>query len=246
MNLGQIWAETGRLLSDPNNDRWSQSVLTSRVNIIQTEMQGITNAVKTPETLTPTADTRTISVDADTMNIIRASKTLSSGEIRPFDGIAREKLDFLYPDWQQWNEGEPLFWFYDATNQQINLVPIPNSTNAITNGITVWESRKPADLSASTDVPFDSNNQLIPYHIGICHGVTALCYMDNGTPESLAKARFHRSGSMKDPGEYEKILGRLMAEFDTPEAVPNNILFRPQGGRVGSWWVPSKSNPIPW
>ena len=163
MNLSQIQAECGRLLGDPQNDRWSAATLLTRINLIQTEVQGYTSAVKTDESLTPVAGTATISVNADTMNIIRATKTLSDGvTVKPFPGINREELDFLYPDWKQWQQGEPLYWFYDATDQQINLVPTPDSANAISSGITVWESRKPADLSASTDTPFDSNNQMIP------------------------------------------------------------------------------------
>ncbi len=245
MNLSQLQAECGRLLGDPNNDRWSASVLTSRINEVQTEIQGLTNAVKTSESLTPVAATRTISLDADTMDIIRASKTLVDGSIRPLQGIEREGLDFLYPDWQQWSDGEPRYFVYDASNQQINLIPKPSAVNAIANGITVWESRKPADLSSASDIPFDSNNQMIPYHMAIVHGVVALCFADDGTPESLGKAMYHRSGNMLKPGQFENHLGRIMSEFDVPEAVPSRILFRPQGGRLGAWGVPSKSYPLP-
>lgn len=244
MNLTGIQAECGRLLGDPSNSRWTTDILTTRANLAQTEIQGQTNAVKTAESVTPVASTRTISLNANTMDVVRASKTLTSGSIRPFLGISREQLDFLYPDWQQWTDGEPRFWFYDATNQQVNLVPKPDSGNAITNGMTFWESRKPTDLALSTDVPFDSNNQMIPYHMAIVHWVVAHCFMDDGTPEALGKAKFHKSGNMRNPGEYEKELGRIMAEFDVPEIVPARIMYSPQGGRIGSWLTPSKSNPL--
>lgn len=247
MNLLSLQQECGRLLSDPQNDRWSASLLTTRINLAAAEIQGLTNAVKTSEAVTPVASTRTISVNANTMNILRATKTLSDGTtIRPFPGKNVEELDYLYPDWQQWQTGEPLYWFFDATNQQINLVPKPDAANAITNGITMWESRKPADLSTSTDIPFDSNTAMIPYHYSIVHWVVAHCWMDNGDPESLAKATFHRSGSMLRPGQYELEIGRILAEFDIEEAIPEQILWKPQGGRVGGWSFPSKSNPIPW
>lgn len=246
MNLSQIQAESGRLLNDPVFSRWTTDILLTRINFAQTEIQGFTNAVKTSESLTPVAGTATISLNANTIDIIRVNKTLTDGSIRPLEGINREELDFRYPDWRQWQPGEPLFYFYDATNQQINLIPTPNSVNAITNGITVWESRKPADLVDPTDIPFDSNNQMVPYHIAICHWVVAQCWMDDGTPESLAKAHFHKSGSMLKPGEYEKQLGRIAAEFDAPENVQTQILWTPQGGRAGGWGFPSKSNPLPW
>ncbi len=244
MNLSQIWAECGRLLNDPNNQRWTTDVLTTRANLAQVEIQGYTNAVKTTESLTPVAGTRTISVNASTMDIVRASKTQFNGAIKPFTGISREELDFRYPDWQQWTQGEPLYWFYDATNQQLNLVPTPDATNAITNGITAWESRKPADLVNSTDIPFDSNNQMIPYHIAICYWVVAECWMDDGTPEALAKSTFFKTGNMLRPGQYEYELGRIMAEFDVPEDVQGQLLWRPEGGRVGTWALPNKANPL--
>ncbi len=246
MILSDIWAEAGRLLNDPFNTRWTTDVITARANFAQTEIQGLTNAVKTPETLTPVAGVRTISLNAGTMDIVRATKTLFNGAIRPFNGINVQELDFRYPDWQQWENGEPQFWYYDATNQQINLVPKPDATNAITNGITAWESRKPAALVNSTDVPFDSNNQMIPYHIAIVYWVVAECWMDDGTPEALGKSKFFKSGQMLKPGQYEMEIGRIMSEFDIAEAIPEQILWQPEGGRNGAWWVPSKGNPLPW
>lgn len=245
MILSAIWAEAGRLLNDPLNQRWTTDVLTARANIGQVKIQGYTNAVKTPETLTAVASIATVSLNANTMNIVRATKTLFNGSIKPFNGITREELDFRYPDWKQWQPGEPMFWFYDATNQQINLVPIPDATNAITNGLTVWESRKPADLVNSTDIPFDSNNQMLPYHICLVYWIVAECWADDGTPEALGKAKFFMSGSMLRPGKYEEEIGRILEEFDVPEVIPEQILWQPQGGRTGSWGFPNKSNPLP-
>lgn len=244
MILSEIWAECGRLLNDPNNQRWTTDVLTFRANLAQTEIQGYTDAVKTAENLTPTAGTGTISVNSNTMDIVRANKTTVDGSIKPLKAINREELDFRYPDWRQWQPGEPQFYFYDATNQQIALVPAPDANNAITNGIGLWESRKPADLSNSYDIPFDSNSQMIPYHPAICHWIVAQCWMDDGTPEALGKAKFHKSGSMLHPGEYEKQLGRIMAEFDVAEDVQTQILWQPEGGRAGGWGFPSKSMPL--
>lgn len=243
MNLSDLWAEIGRLLSDPNNDRWPTAILTTRINLAQTEIEGYTNAVKTSETLTPVANQATLSVNSNTMDIIRATKTLTTGDVVPFNGISREQLDYLYPTWKQWTAGEPIVWWWDGSNQQINLCPVPDASNAIANGITVWEIRKPADLVASIDTPFDSNNGMIPYHLAICHWVVAYCLMDNGTPESLTKAKFHKSGSLQSPGEYEKQLMRIMEKFDAPEAIPDRILWKPEGGRTGSWG-PSKAFPL--
>lgn len=244
MILSELWSEVGRLLNDPFNTRWTTDVITARANIGQQKIQGYTNAVKTAESLTPVAGVATLSLNAKTMDIVRATKTLTNGSIKPFEGITREELDFRYPDWKQYSNGEPLYWFYDATNQQINMVPPPDASNAISNGITIWESRKPADLSLSTDIPFDSNNQMIPYHICLVYWVAAECWMDDGTPEALGKSKFFMSGSMLSPGKYEGEISRILEEFDVPETIPETILWQPEGGRIGTWHYPSKGQPL--
>jgi len=245
MNLSELHAEIGRLLNDPNNQRWSTDVLTTRINYAQTEVQGYTSAVKVTESLTPTSGSAPVTVDPTVMNIIRASIALPDGTGKPLEGITREELDYLYPNWRQIPSGEPFWFWYNPTNQTINLVPPCDDAHAISGAITLYESRVPADLVNSTDIPFDSNNQMIPYHMSIVHWVVAQCWMDDGTPEALAKAKFHKSGSMLHPGEYEKQLGRIMAEFDAPEAVPSHVMWKPQGARLGNLLVPTKSNPLP-
>lgn len=245
MQLQDIWAECGRLLNDPNNDRWSTSVLTTRANLAQTDVQGQTKALKTAANNTPVAGTSELQLNVNCMNVIRATITRVNGSIFPFPGITRDELEFRYPDWQQWGAGEPKLWWFDAVPGKMNLVPIPDAANAISNGIKTWEVRKPADMVNPTDTPFDGSVSIIPYHIAIVHWVVAYCWMDDGTPESLAKAKFHKSGSMLSPGEYEKVLGRIMAEFDDEDAVPESILWRPEGARVGGWLVPTKSDPLP-
>lgn len=241
MNLTTLSDEIGRLLSDVTHDRWSQSTLTTRINLAQTEIQGATKAVKTIESSIST--TSPVTLNANTMDIMRVILVNSDGSTKELTGITLEELIYLYPDFGSWGMGEPLFYLYDATTQSLNFEPSPSSSWPT---VTVSEIRKPSDLSASTDIPFDSNNQMIPYHLSIVHWVVAQCFMDDGTPESLAKAKFHKSGSMLRPGEYEKQLGRIMAEFDTPTNIPSHILYKPTGGRINGWVGPSKASPLGW
>lgn len=243
MQLTDIWAECGRLLNDPDNTRWTQAVITARVNQAVTIIQNYANSVKVVETLTPTANTQTVNLNSRTMDITRVVIVRSDGTRVPITGTTKYDLDFDYPNWENLDAGAPQTWFYDATNQQINLIPTPDSNNAITNGLEVTEVRTPADVSSSSDIPFDSNNQMVPYHMAIVHWVVAQCWLDDGTPEALSKSKFHRSSSLDKPGEYEVHLKRLLANFDVPEDAPTRIKFQPQGGRIGGWG-PTKSNPL--
>lgn len=244
MNLTELQDEIGRLIGDPNHDRWTRDVLTSRINIIQTNILGYTNAVKVPEELTPVAGTSEVAVDSNTMDIIRVYIQRTNGSWFKLRGFLRDQLDYENPNWQQLEDGEPTAYFWDGTNQEINLVPAPDAANAITNGLKVWEVRKPADLASSTDIPFDSNNAMIPYHMAIAFGVASLCIMDDNTPEAMQKSRFHRSGLMDRPGNFERELKRINARFDSPEDIPARILWMPQGGRLSRGFTRSKSYPL--
>lgn len=244
MDVSSLYSEIGKLLGDPNNDRWSQATLLTRMNLAATKILVLTNSVKTLETLTPTASTNEVQLDTDVIDIIRVHIKNSSGEWKPLDGIFREQLDFDDPDWQQRDDGEPVRWAWDGTNQQIILVPAPSSEWAQTNGLRVWEIQKPADMSSSSDVPFSSNAAMIPYHMAIAYWTAAQCFMDDGTPEALAKSRFHRSEMMARPGNFEREIMSINAKFDAPEGIPARILWRPEGGRATKSGFITKSNPL--
>ena len=209
----------------------------------QIAVQAYTNAVKTKETLTPVAATATVSLDSDVMDIIRVDIQRTSGDWVKLRGYLRDQLDFEFPNWQQEDDGEPKLYWWDGTNQQINLVPAPDSANAISSGLRVWEVQKPADMDDSADVPFSSNAAMIPYHMAIAHWTVAQCWLDDATPEAIAKSKTHRSGVLLRPGLFELEIKKILAKFDVPEDIPARILWRPQGGRVGSSGM-SKTNPL--
>lgn len=243
MNLSDLYVECGRLLNDASNDRWPQTVLLSRINDAQRVIQGFTKAIKQDTTYTVTANTQAVTLNSRTMDVLRVEITRQNGDIFALQGTTKDDLDFSYPNWRNLDSGEPKTWFYDATNQQLNLVPKPDSNSVVTNGLNVTSIYTPTDLASSTDIPFDSNNQLVPYHDAIVHYVVGKCWQDDGTPEALGKAKFHMSGSMSKPGEFELEIQRILGEFDNP-LVPANIKFAPQGGRLGGVSYPSKSNPL--
>lgn len=234
MDVSAMYGESGRLLNDPNNDRWSQAVLLSRFNLAQVAVLAYTNSVKTLEQLTPVAANPEVQLDTDVMDLIRVDIVRSDGNIFKLKGIFRDELDFYYPNWQNSNDGEPITYWWDGTNQKINLIPAPDAANAITNGLRVWELQKPTDLSASSDVPFGSNTAMIPYHLSIVHWAVAQCWMDDATPESLAKSKFHRSGLMDRPGQFELEIKKILAKFDVPADIPARIKWKPQGGRASN------------
>ena len=242
MDVSDFYSEIGRKLNDVNNERWSQAIILERLNRSMTRVLALTNAVKTLETLTPVAGTETVSLDADVMDIVRVHIKNSSGEWKPLQGILKDQLDFEDPDWQNREDGEPIRWTWDGTNQDLILVPAPDSEWAQTDGLRVWEIQKPADMSASSDVPFSSNAAMIPYHPALIHDVVADCWQDDGTPEALAKAKFHRSGDFSRPGQFELEIKLIRSKFDAPQSIPARILWRPEGGRASKVGLRTKDN----
>lgn len=244
MNLSELQAECGRLLNDPGHSRWSTDILTARLNYSMTVVNGYTGAVKNSQTLTPTANTSVVPLtDSDVLDILRVYITRSNGDIERLEGISEEELDFLSPGWQNLDPGTPRNYFYRMRGQNIYLVPAPDSSNAVTNGLTVWFAEKPDDMSASSDTPFNAG-QMERHGMSFVHWTVAQCWMDDGTPEALSKAKFHRSGMFERPGEFEKEIMRIREDFDNPTDVPSNIMWKPQGSRLNSRSRISKSAPL--
>lgn len=244
MDQAALYAEEARLLGDPSNDRWTTAVLQTRNNIAMTKILAITNAVKTLETLTPVSGTETVQLDSDVMDIIRVHIKNSSGEWYPLQGILRDQLDFEDPNWQQREDGMPVRWTWDGTNQQLILVPAPSSQWANSSGLRAWTVQNPTEMTETTDVPFSSNAAMVPYHMAIVHWVVAQCWMDDGTPEAMAKAKFHRSGDFSRPGQFENEIKLIRSKFDAPASIPARILWKPQGGRASRIGTRSKANPL--
>jgi hypothetical protein len=244
MQRTDLEAEIGRLLSDPNHDTWDLTGIRARIEEASAVIQALTNAVKTVETLTPTAETKEVSISDQTLDIVRATYTDAGGEVKVLQGKSREDMDFYYPGWENWDSGLPEFFFYDATNHQLNLIRKPSATYALTDSLKVWEIRIPTALTADSSVPFNSNAAMQAYANSITHWVVAQCFMDVGTQEALLKSKFHKSGSIDSPGEFEKYIRMIRAKFDSPSGVPARIKWAPQGGRLSfrGGLRPSKSD----
>lgn len=245
MQRSELEYQIGKLLGDPAHTRWTLAEdIEPRLELAQIEVQAITNAVKTVETLTPTADTAEVTVSNDTLDILRVTLTQSDGTILPLVGRTREDLDFYVPTWQNLGSGRPETYYFDASNKNVVLVPPPSAAYAITNALKVWEVRIPAAMTGSTSVPFDANTLMRAYQMSLVHWVVAVCFMDNGDPESLAKSKFHKTNDMQHPGEYEKVIKLINAKFDSPVDVPARVMWSPQGGRLGGVGRPNKANPM--
>lgn len=250
MQRSDLEAEVARLIGDPNYTRWSTTLIDSRLDAAQLDVQKWTNAVKTTTLYTPTANVAAVTVGDSVIDILRATFTRPDGTVKTesngFRPINRYQLDFDRPNWPNESTGEPVLWTFDASNKQIILIPAPDSTNAMANALTVLEVRQPTALSVgiSTSVPFDSNALMVPYHRALVYWAVSECLKDNADSDSLNKAKYFRSNDIERPGEYEKEIKQILMKFDVPEAIPARVMWKPTGGRLGSPGQLSKSNPL--
>lgn len=244
MNVSQLYAEIGRLCNDPNNVRWPAATLLIRLNLAQNDVLIKTSALKTTESITIVANTaKYTSANTNILDILRATITDTSGNITELKEYTLSELYYRRPNWPNETQSQPDSFFFDYSTNQFTLVPPPNSTFSGANALTITEVLTPTALALTTDVPFGSNNQLIPYHLVLVHWVVAQNMMDNNDQDSLNKAQFHRSGNLDRPGQYEIYIKEINQLFDTPTDIKARILWKPQGGRLGGWPV-SKSSPL--
>lgn len=249
MTRTELEAEISRLLGDPSQTRWSTTVIDSRLDSAQIDVQKYAKAVKTTATYTPTVNQETVQVNANVIDILRATFTLADGTIlhegNGFKPTTRWNLDMTMPNWPNLEAGQPRHWFLDASNQNVVLVPKPDSNSANSNALTLYEVRQPASLSSAASVPFDSNNLMIPFHRALIYWVVAECLRDNQDEDSLKKAKYFRSDDRQKPGLYERELKQILGLFDVPEAIPARVLYEPTGGRrTGVSSIPSKAYPF--
>lgn len=208
--------------------------------------------MKVSTTYTPVANTATVTVTDQLIDILRGTFTLPDGTIKTenygFRPINRYQLDFERPNWPNEDPGEPLLWTFDASNRQVILIPAPDSAHAIASALTLLEVRQPTALStgSSTSVPFDSNALMVPFHRALVYWSVAECLRDNADADSLSKAKYFRSDDRQSPGLFETEVKLIMSLFDVPEAIPAKVAWQPTGGRLGAPGQLTKSNPLGW
>lgn len=244
MNLTTAVSEIGRYLNDPNNERWTTDAIMVKINEAQKAIQADTRMLKTTETITPVADTSSNSLNARTMDVLRVTITNSNGDKKSIDGTSKEELDYSSPNWENLESGEPATWWFDGRNNLLYLVPKPSSSWAVTNGLSVEEVQYLADITYPTGEFFEGVGATTPYHMAVVHWSVAHCWMEEGTPESLAKGKYHYSGNMDNPGQYELYIKKINKRYDNPTDVPSRIKWKPQGGRLTRTNSLNKSNPM--
>lgn len=193
-DLTSILAEVRRIVRDTNssNYRWTDAILTERTNAIQNYVCVKTLCVQGRTYLTTTASTREVSISSDCLAILRAAYYIT-GSTEAYKKLIWTSIggqDYQSNTWQNFGEGLPTEYYKRAG--YIGLKPVPSSTYAGSNKIQLDYSVMASSLTSGTDIPFNSEVYLYPYHDALVYGVAALCFWDMGNINdfTIAEAKF--------------------------------------------------------
>jgi hypothetical protein len=101
-------------------------------------------------------------------------------------------LSGLYNDLSSWESvptGLPTEYY--ERGDYFGLKPTPALTYSTTYAIQIDYYKKPVELSSSTDIPFDGNRLLVPYHKLLVMGVVIMCLKEDGDSAAALQTEYY-------------------------------------------------------
>lgn len=193
MNLSELHALIGSLCNDPGHDRYSTSDINTELDNSQDKWNVHAKILKDTVTLTTVAGTRQYAISGLTGTPISFTRVTHKGiELR-----RREKswFDlFSSDDWSD-DEGTPRNYYIEATdpdNQYVVVYPTPESEDAGDNLAIEYIKRHTA-MTSDSDLPFNGNTLLVPYHWGLAYDVAARLLARDPNSQNAQKSSDYNS-----------------------------------------------------
>jgi hypothetical protein len=190
--------------SDLSNPRYTNAVILDLMNEAQSEINNQSLLSHSPTTYILTAGTSYYNVPTDFMSPDEVYFKKNTGETIRIFGIEQNKLYVSKPDWDR-TKGEPtMYWVSDASYsvitatapKRISFIPVP--TNLSTGTVTMWYFTTCQTLVNDSDIPFNGQYELLPYHYTIVNYVTMrLKIIDGIIDEANAYSSLYQNGVNK-------------------------------------------------
>ncbi|MFA5234520.1 MAG: hypothetical protein WC390_08990 [Sulfurimonas sp.] len=215
MNRGDLRDECRRLLrdTDTTNQRWTDTVLNTRINYAQKEFVKRTRCIEVSTYTTTIVGVSTYAINSS--NILASRRvsyaikplTTTTTYYKEMEYMTKEGMDTKYPYWESADGSDPKRYFYEA--DRIVIYPKPSTTTYAGYNFLKHEYYALADdMDDDTDVPFNGLVYLYSYHETLKWYVCYLCAID--TNDTAAQSSFF--------GNFEKELGIAKSEFgDRPD-----------------------------
>lgn len=207
----------GQLAGDPENERWSSTIVQAKIEKAQEKFVLATRAlvdVDTPTTLV--VNQQEYALPSDLMDVLRVSHNGNR-----LERTSKFDLDFYAGKWSD-DLGSPAKYYVDLdpNNKKIGVYPLPQSADtAYTLGIEYLKI--PPALSADSSVPFDSHTLLTPYHDALAYWSARELLKEDPSQENLARMAVYKKS-------YDDLVSECIETFRRlAEATP----WRMRGGR---------------
>lgn len=187
MNLSDLQTLVGDLCNDPDHDKYSTDDITGVLNNSLDEWNMEAGVLKDTVTLTVVANQSAYALSGLTGTPVRFDRVTHKG----IELERRDKSWFdLYgsDDWTD-DTGTPKFYYInvsDPDSQNIYLYPLPADADAGAY-LVVEYVKRPDTLSGATDIPFNSNTLLYPYHHGLAYRASAFLLLRDPSQENTVK-----------------------------------------------------------
>lgn len=147
--------------------RYTDSYLTTLANQGQREINNLTWCTQISTTVTLLANTSYYNLPTDYITDKIVIVTDSNGTTTPMTEWTESKVYQNDPDFEHNGTETPDRYFISYptvgnTSMRIGFLPVPGATS--TGTVKIFYVAKPADLSATTDIPFNGISTLTQYH----------------------------------------------------------------------------------
>jgi hypothetical protein len=207
LTLSDIRFQVRRHLRDTpstqDQRRYGDIVLTATINEVQREVVNVVHPITNTTTITLVAGTTYYQLPNDYIDATQAVWTSPSNEKIRLYQVSERVLVQKTPGYENYS-GPPSEYMirdstYTATTVQVVFIPVPDSTSTGTVRIDYYG--QVTDLSAGTDVPFNSLRQLYPYHDTLVFGTTARLKLREGDLQGAATFQALYEKSLKTMDE---------------------------------------------
>lgn len=227
MDLSTLQSFIGSLTNDPGHDRYSLSDINAELDNTQDFWNVSAKIIKDTVTITTVGGTRQYDLSGLTGTPIAFTRVTHKG----IDLLKKDKSWFdLYSsyDWSV-DTGTPKYYYIevsDPDSQYIDVYPIPAGADAGANLVLEYVKRH-TPMSASTDMPFNSNSMLVPYHHGVGYDVAFRLLMRDPSTENS-----HKMYGADGKGGYKKMSEDVLSQVvDTFKAMEREEPMRLRGGK---------------
>jgi len=161
-----------------DNPRWTDGILNQRINNAQDFIVGYTHCLYDKYLISPVTGQSEYNLPPGWTTIDRVSymHTTSTSGYKKLTQSEQVNLDRDMQTWEIRTAGYPMYYYIRGSS--IGIVPKPSGGYSHANALKIEYYKKPTDLTADTDIPFDGFYNLYIWHDLIECKVTAECLED--------------------------------------------------------------------